>query len=848
MSKISQHLRRLAAAQLVSTEAAEEAVQGQDGELNQDELAKVAASAAEQVKDVADKAAADATAGEAGDAAETGDTAADGLDAEVPPTGDEAAADDSIPADEVPTSDIETPAEQDLAAETGEAADDATASDEAPPAEGGETAEVPAADGDALPEIPAEGEGTADLPAGDDAAALDTAEGGEVAAEEPALDPAADPGEAAVDATADAAAAVVEEAAPVEAEAAAAAEPAAEEQAPAQAPGPQTDTSETVQEVVELTEALAEAQSAEEVVKQVSEASDGVSEVAEVATAINETGGASLESLGLLTLALRPYTKLLQRPDLNLGLGLESFKTRDERYQLSLEEIHDLIQELDMAAPQLERQRIESLDRVVEALKTALPTAADRLRAVISQASNAGVEVTGGQVDISDGLGVALGVDGSFPADLAGELQGVALLGKCLLGPYSETAVRSAKAASLINNAVDFSSTSAFWEKIGKVIGDIVDPRVNLTRTQLDSCLPGGIRLFGEPGQEVDAPNPVVKQLFAYTGSYAPLEAAVATKGAGGAGTAEALTAAKIVLVGNALSEVVRSDAICERLCEGQKLWPEAADAVRHLRENLGAAPQQIDYEAGADFSQLIKFVEISYSLATWPLVNYLSSLVLTVNAFVLFAERSLKAEPAPAAEPAVAPVVEEAPVVDETAAVEPAAAEEIPADTGEELPPVEDGELPSLEGFASGAVWSFFFGPFATAVLGHKKQQYQNKLSDLQKKIEAKKDELRKKEALLLSTVNSALAEQKKSAVSAEALQISQEGFTGAAVGFVLGMVAEIIPLIGPAILGGMWGEKIDQAKVSVEHATRELRELESELNKTQVEIAKAIAANSKK
>lgn len=682
MSKIAQSLRLLAAAQRVSQEAAEEAVQGQDSELNEQELADVAAKAASEVKpeegeqETTDAAAAgdEAVATEVPDeGVETATGTEEAAAGEEPAVAEETPAEE-IPADEVPPSEIETPAEQELS-EITEATETETLPDAGLDDASAQTTDA-VADAAVDAELPADDAGA---PVESEAAAADAVE---AAAEEVAITDTVGEEPAAV-----------EEAAPVQAEAG-----AEEAQAPAAAPGPATDASEAVQEVVELTEAIAQASSAEEVVKQAAEAADGLREVADTAEVINENGGVTMESLAMLKLAVRPYAQLLQRGDLNLGVGMESFAGvgLQDRLQASLEEIHELIQELDMAGPVLERQRVEALDRVVCALKDALPSAKDRLRAVISLASNSSDDNEGASVQIDDGLGGALSIDGAFPQDLANELQGVALLGKCLIGPYSETAYRSAKAASLLNNAIDFSSTSAFWEKIGDVVSKIVDPRCNLTRTQLESSLPGGMRLFGEATPEVESTNPVLAQLFAFNGNYAPLESAVVPKSSGEA-TAPALSASKIVLVGNALQEIVGCEQICERLCEGQKLWPEAQDMIRQLKENLGGAPQQIDYEAGADFSQLIKYVEVNYALATWPLLNYLSNLVLTTNAFVLFAERSLKAkkEAVPTEEAPAAVITP--PAEDAAPAADAAPAKEDSLD----LEVDETTEMPALEAHA---------------------------------------------------------------------------------------------------------------------------------------------------
>lgn len=751
MSNISRALRLAAAAQRVSMENADEAVQGQPGELNEQELANVAAKAA---ADVAADAAEKAKAAAGGESTETAEPAAAETTestevtestetTDVPaatdevPAGEEAAPAEvtetaEVPAGDEPPAVEEVPAAEEAAA-TDEVATDAPATTEdaaADDAQAEEAAEVAAIETPAEAELE---ELTADAAAEGDAAVADAPVEGEVPAETQTeeagitdgdLAAAADTGEVAAAAVEEAVAAdtgavedtaaaevpaegAVEEAAPaadVVADEPAAAEPApvesapveaatetTEEQAPAAAPGPQTDTNEAVQEVVNLTEAIAEAATAEDVVKQARQINDGLKEVAETAEVVNDNGGVTMESLAMMQLALRPHTKVLERSDINLGVSLESFagQPHGARLKVSVEEIRDVIAELDQSQPYLERQAVESLDRVVDALKDAVPSAVDRLKAVISQAQAAPDTNEGAPVKIGDGLSAALCVNGAFPTDLANELQTYSLLGNCLMGNYSDAAFRSAKQASLLVNAIDFSSATAFWEKVGAIVDGAADPRTTLTATQLESCLPGGASLFAEAQPELESPNAVLKKLIAFNNSHAPLEAMVAGKCEGDAeATAPALSASKIVLVAKALLEALCCDRINEKLAEGQKLWPEAQDSIRHLRENLANAPREIDQSIGADFSQLIKYVEVNYSLATWPLVNFLANAVLTVNAFVVFADRSLKAK------------TEELPAVDHTDEVveDAAPAADAAIAEGAEAPVVEDVALEAVD------------------------------------------------------------------------------------------------------------------------------------------------------
>lgn len=311
---------------------------------------------------------------------------------------------------------------------------------------------------------------------------------------------------------------------------------------------------------------------------------------------------------------------------------------------------------------------------------------------------------------------------------MSNELQQYAALGETILTTYQESAVRAAKGASMILNALDFTSLTSFWEKIGKVVDSVTDPRTNISRTQIERQLPGGVCLFGEANLTPEVPNSVLAALFTYNGNYPPMESAVGIKGAPNAeATGPALSASKIQLIGKAFNDLMCSERIDCLLEEGSKLWPEASDAVRHLQENLENAPQEIAQTAGIDFSQLTKYVKTNYALATWPLLNYLSNLVITANAFVLYADRSLKAEapsevadvsevlPAESAiaEPAADPVVDGILPTDPTADVvaDPDAAGDLPLPGGDEgaaptdTPAEGADELPSPpEGDEAGA------------------------------------------------------------------------------------------------------------------------------------------------
>ena len=718
-NKIATSLARaMAATHRVSMEASTDAEQGKDAEITDKELDQVNAEASAEVTDPAT----DETAGATNDDGELppGDPAAE-------PTAEEGTATDAVadttqtPADEatgdteeVPVDQIQTPAEEEAAALSEE--DPAAGAEANAEIEAADLGSDPAAAPAATADAPVEGDVTAPAADGADAIAVDA---GAEAAVEPAADVAAPAPAEGVESTGAPEAAeggdvpaVVSESAPDNSEQTTS-EPAEGAQKEASEPSQAADASEAVAEVVEVVEAAAEAQSAEDVLKQVAGINEGLKDLQGTAEFINEQGGVTMESMAMLTLAANAFTHHLGREPISFGVTMESFEDATTRKRVSLEELQDLINELDLSEPELERQALQSIDRMVEGLKAAIPSTRQRLLDVLSIASATDDSREGAQVKIGDGIEGALCIDGAFPQDVSNELQQYAALGETILTVYQEAAVRAAKGASMILNNLDFTSLTSFWEKIGKVVDSVTDPRTNISRTQIERQLPGGVCLFGEANMTPEVPNPVLATLFTYNSNYPPLETAVASKGAANAeATGPALSASKIQLIGKAFNELMCSERIDALLEEGSKLWPEAADAVRHLQENLENAPQEIAQTAGIDFSQLVKFVKTNYALATWPLLNYLSNLVITANAFVLYADRSLKAEapsevadvsevlPAEStiAEPAADPVVDGIPPADP---VVDAAAD--PAGAGDLLLPEGGEEAASADASAEG-------------------------------------------------------------------------------------------------------------------------------------------------
>jgi len=641
-------------------------------DLDQESLDEVARKAAESMPGESTETTPPAEEGGETAAPEVGDTGEAAPDETAAPAEGEAAPeaelslDDTPPAEEGTEADptaeqIETPTEQvveDLS-ETGEAEDTAVA--DAAVAEAGE------ATADPIPETaPAEStevEAAAaaaepPAPAADDSAAV----------AEPQPAESADAGAAALTADAEQA------------------EPA---QQAAEAPSASQD-SEAALNVADVLEAVASARNAQEVVEQARETSDSLTDIGETVSAINEKGGASMETYAMLIHAVGHHERVLGRSLLN-SVSLESFAARPRT--VSLESIADAVRELEGNLPVMERQAVESLDRIRDSVLTALPQIRARLHDVISQAGL--VNGAGGHdLQLEGGLAAAMSVDGALPENLNEVLISYTDLGSRILGRYSETAFRSAREASMLNNAVDFSSLSAFWERMGPKVLAIRDPRHELTTDHLVKSLPGGSRLFDNtPAVSAAEGSEALSAVVRFTTENMPMEASVLSTSISG-GVTKALSCSMIVHIAQRLLEVLDECKIKAVFAEGTKLWPEAQDSVRFLRETFRDGPDDVVNDPSGHLHQIIKFVETAYSLTTWPIVNYLANAIITANAFVTLAAESMKPEEAPVADPGVIQqdaVVDEAPPVEEPVLETPV--EETPAETADLDPAAGESE-----------------------------------------------------------------------------------------------------------------------------------------------------------
>jgi len=442
-------------------------------------------------------------------------------------------------------------------------------------------------------------------------------------------------------------------------------------------------------EVVNLIQSTAQAQADREYVEEARSIVDGVRDFTEAAEVVNARGGITQEAYGWMAMGLnRLATAIGAKIPQNLNIGLEAFNDGG-RVQLDMQELNGLLATVSEGTQRLEARSAEAVCRMLDALAEALPAAQERLCHVAEIAKSREHEPEGNVV-FGDGLNVALSVDGQVPDELVNYLQRYALLGQAIITNYSTQAFDAAMAVATLPDTMDFASPEAFWASVAVKVDAVEDPRNALTEDQLVASLPNGGRLFGDR-KDAEIPeggNPVLKKLIEFSESRAVEEQANdanvqrVEEGQPGYGR-KALPLNDIRVISRSLCELLEKVDVNALAQRSKAVRGDVISAVSTAKSRFAETNQDMKMFLSDQFGVVVKYIDTAYLLSDWPILNYLSNLVFTTNAFVLYAERSLalpeggvpdeqpEAQAPPAADPTAAPP---APEGDPNAAAAPAA------------------------------------------------------------------------------------------------------------------------------------------------------------------------------
>lgn len=403
-------------------------------------------------------------------------------------------------------------------------------------------------------------------------------------------------------------------------------------------------------DVVNLVNARHDAETARAHVDEVRSVQEGLTDVADLVEAVNGTGGVTLESYVFLQHAVDNLTRRLGVDDLPMVPSLEAFESAENgKVAIDLQNLQNLMSVVEQGGQKLELRSIEVVVRMIEALSESLPLTCEKLAHVI-EIANAREDEPAGNVVFGDGLNVALSVEGQIPEPFVNYMQRYALLGQSMVERYSNCAFDAAMAVATLPDSLNFTSPEAFWASVEERVNAVEDPRQSLTEDQLGMVLPNGSALFG-PKVDTEVPeggNPILKKLLQFTDSRAvqeqinnPGEVERVEEGQRGYGR-PALALNDIRVISRSLGELmekVNLDSLAER---GKAVRADVISAMSVSRTRYAEATPEMKMVLADHFNLVIKYIDAAYLLSDWPILNYLSNLVFTTNAFVLYAERSL--------------------------------------------------------------------------------------------------------------------------------------------------------------------------------------------------------------
>jgi len=423
--------------------------------------------------------------------------------------------------------------------------------------------------------------------------------------------------------------------------------------------------------VVELIQAKHDVDQVQDHLDQVQDAQDEVSDLKDAAEVVNANGGISAEAFKFFDLSLQNlYRRLGMRPSVRLPT-LESFK-EGGRIQIAIEELDEIADRLTDGADKLKSNGKGALLKLVEALSVSLPESHKKLERLIdrlNRTTDSTEDTSGMEVVFGDGLNVALSVNGEVPECLSTYIGQYVQLGQNLLGDYQRTAMNNALRATGLPDLFTYSDVDAFNNTIEEAVCSMEDPRLHLTAEQKALALPGTEALFRvesasneDTGEAVDvglkegeqanentsSVNPKLEWLKNFSNCCQvnsqianPCNVEIVEAGQPGYGRVP-LSNEQILDGSRALNKLFKTIRF-EELSERQSaLAKDSFETVDQLYARYKSAEEKIRNEINEPFECLVAFVETVFKLAHWPSLNYLTNLVLTTNAFVLYAERSI--------------------------------------------------------------------------------------------------------------------------------------------------------------------------------------------------------------
>lgn len=365
----------------------------------------------------------------------------------------------------------------------------------------------------------------------------------------------------------------------------------------------------------------------------------GLESVHSAITAANAEGGLTPTAHGLLALSLESLCHALEVPTVGLGVNQGGFSDTVLKQMASLEALEELIVTVDDNHGALASDGLDHASAMYEILKQAIPDAAARLYAIVS--SMEVVELPEEGPVCGEGISRYLTNGDAFPDSIEDYLDEYVELGHLIVTTFTDTTVRAAEATAALGG-VSFADEERFMTDVEKVIDHVPDPRECLSASDYELCLPGSGPLFADDldghRSAHDERNPL--EVFAL--SRAPVDPSDFEPDVELPEELPRLSRDEIRTIGESLYMLAMACDPAQYQDAGCKASFRLDKAIQSFTTDYDKADEQVADVLADDASLVIQYMNCVNTMVRWTPIFFLANLVQTLNAFILYAERSL--------------------------------------------------------------------------------------------------------------------------------------------------------------------------------------------------------------
>ena len=402
------------------------------------------------------------------------------------------------------------------------------------------------------------------------------------------------------------------------------------------------DVEQAISDAANLTRACAETRAVREAAVASGQIQFNLESLHDALSVLNARDGVDHAQFELATIAVEAQCTRLMIEPVSFGIESSAFTQEAPRHTVSLEELEEVIKVIDSNHEALTADAADATDGVCEALKSALPNAAARLEAYLASIEKAGPS-PGEPVSGLDIANCLMNGD-NFPEDFEGYINNYIELGKKLAGPYLKDCPSAAANSKAFEN-IDFSSPEAFTASATQAFEKSVDPRATLVDVDYETCLPGDGPLFADTDgcPVAESESSVFVKMDEFVHCRQPMDPDDFTPDAPHIpDELPALSREQIEAIGIKLHALAME-------CDPAQLQEDCAEEGRELDsvieifgKKFQEASEDVQAALSGDAAIINEYLQTVQTLTRWTPQYFFTNLIQTINAFLVYAERSM--------------------------------------------------------------------------------------------------------------------------------------------------------------------------------------------------------------